>query len=87
MTVVAILRSPRTRRTAAALAATLGAAGTALAHPGHVETPVGGGWLEQIVHLLTEPDHLALLALAVGVALVARRLARRHGARARRDDR
>ena len=34
----------------------------AQAHPGHVDGPL---W-----HLLTEPDHLALILLPVGIAVV-----------------
>jgi hydrogenase/urease accessory protein HupE len=40
---------------------------TALAHPGdhsHI------GFIGNLRHLLTEPDHLAMLAAAVGVAAV-----------------
>ncbi len=40
-------------------------AGEALAHPGHG----AGGWLSATLsHLLSEPDHLALLLLPVAIA-------------------
>ena len=47
-------------------------AGEALAHPGHGT----GGWLSAALsHLLSEPDHLAIILapLLVGLAWVARR--------------
>ena len=53
---------PPFRRLAAPLAA-LAAAPPARAHPGvH-----GADWVATIAHLLTEPDHLAWIALAVTV--------------------
>jgi hydrogenase/urease accessory protein HupE len=56
------------------------------AHPGHAEEPVAG-LMANLAHLLTEPDHLALLALAVAVGVVARRLQRARQARqARRSE-
>lgn len=42
---------------------TLATATPALAHPGDHAT-------SGLVHFLTEPDHLALMALALGVAVV-----------------
>lgn len=47
-------------------------AGEAPAHPDHG----AGGWLSaQLLHLLTEPDHLAMILapLVVGLAWIARR--------------
>lgn len=56
--------------------ATLAAALPAQAHPGDH----GRDWAASIAHLLTEPDHLALIALAAVVgALAWRRIARRGG--------
>lgn len=61
------------------LAASLAALpGAALAHPG----PHGGGLLEALLHLLGEPDHLAMLGGAIAVGLLLARLAA--AARARR---
>ena len=48
-------------------------AGEALAHPDHG----AAGWLSaELLHLLSEPDHLAmsLAPLVLGVALLARRV-------------
>lgn len=81
-----------TRRTGARLAAAIGAALpaiAAIAHPGHDATPAFG-FFEGLVHMLTEPDHLAMLAIAVvlgvagGRAWRARRAARRADAPRRR---
>ena len=50
-------------------------AGEALAHPNHGT----GGWLSAALsHLLSEPDHLALILapLVIGVAWIARRAMR-----------
>lgn len=56
-------------KTSLEAAATLAAmAGAASAHPGHGAASAMGLW-EGLAHLLTQPDHLALLAGA-GVALV-----------------
>ena len=61
------------RAAAPALAAFAG--GTAIAHPGHHAAPAMG-FFEGLQHLLTQPDHVALLALAVGMAVVVARRAR-----------
>jgi hydrogenase/urease accessory protein HupE len=53
--------------TVTALAAT-----AAMAHPGHDATPAYG-FFEGLVHLLTEPDHLAMLAVAVVLGLAGAR--------------
>ena len=79
--------APGVRRGARTLAAGLApfltlAAGSAAAHPGHGAEP-SFGFFEGLVHLLTEPDHLALLALAVGTAV----LVVRHVRAQRRRDR
>jgi hydrogenase/urease accessory protein HupE len=60
---------------ALALALTLGA-GLAQAHPGHADPSAHQmAFVQAVVHLLTEPDHLALLAAAVvGGAWVVRRV-------------
>jgi hydrogenase/urease accessory protein HupE len=52
----------------------LSTTGIAHAHPGQH----GHDWLAALMHLVSEPDHLAGIALAVGVvaALVMRRLRR-----------
>ncbi len=71
---------PALRTAGHALLALLAAApGTALAHPGEHH----GGLLDALMHLLGEPDHLAMLlgALVAGL-LLARRSA---AARARRQ--
>jgi hydrogenase/urease accessory protein HupE len=49
----------------------------ALAHPGDH----GSDWLHAVMHLLSEPDHLAAAALAVGVAVVAVRAITRRNRR------
>ena len=69
-----------TRSVAAGLAATMSTV-AAVAHPGHAATPAFG-FVEGLVHLLTEPDHLALLMLAVVIGVAAAR-----ACRARRDAR
>jgi hydrogenase/urease accessory protein HupE len=51
-------------RRAAAPAALLAVADAALAHPGH-GTHTTDGLLASLAHLITQPDHLALLAIAV----------------------
>ena len=52
----------------------------ALAHPGdHHE-----GWMATLVHLLTQPDHLALLLLAAGAGWAGARMLARRGDRPRR---
>ena len=48
------------------------AAAPAHAHPGH-DTAPAMGFLEGLVHLATQPDHVAMLGLAVVVTLAARR--------------
>jgi hydrogenase/urease accessory protein HupE len=52
----------------------LSTTGIAHAHPGQH----GHDWLAALMHLVSEPDHLTGIALAVGVvaALVVRRLRR-----------
>ena len=58
-------------------------AGEALAHPDHGS----GGWLSATLsHLLSEPDHLAiiLLPLVLGSVWIARYLLRRRRARSTR---
>jgi urease accessory protein len=54
-------------RRAAVPAALLLAAGVASAHPGH-GAPSFDGLLATLRHLLTEPDHVALLAVVVAAA-------------------
>jgi hydrogenase/urease accessory protein HupE len=44
----------------------------AMAHPGHDATPTYG-FFEGLVHLLTEPDHLAMLAIAVVLGMAGAR--------------
>ena len=67
-------------RTLATLVSFMAAASPALAHPGdHHE-----GLLVSLAHLLTEPDHLAMAALAAGIGWAAARLARRRGGPPRR---
>lgn len=62
-----------------AVTSVLAAAGTlllstaAFAHPGHH----GSDWLQAVIHMLTEPDHLASILLAVGVAVLVWRSVRR----------
>lgn len=67
-------------KTSLEAAATLASmAGAASAHPGHAEASAMGLW-EALVHLLTQPDHLALLvgaAVAVGLLIRQRRRSRR----------
>jgi len=48
------------------------AAGAALAHPGH-DTAPPMSLLDSWVHLLTQPDHLGLLAVVVVLAIAAGR--------------
>lgn len=48
----------------------------ASAHPGHLDQPVHGV-AQAIAHLLSEPDHLAMIAAAVAIGLLARRITRR----------
>jgi hydrogenase/urease accessory protein HupE len=63
------------RRTCARIAASLMAtlpAVAAQAHPGHDATPTLG-FFEGLVHLLTQPDHLAMLAIAVVLGRAATR--------------
>ncbi|MFO1220663.1 MAG: HupE/UreJ family protein [Burkholderiaceae bacterium] len=78
---------PSLRRMAALGAGLAGAlmAGAASAHPGHgAGTTLG--FVDGLVHLLTEPDHVAMLVLAV-VAGVAGAKAWRARRAARRADR
>ena len=58
----------------------LAASGIALAHPGH-DTAPAMGFFEGLVHLLTQPDHAAMLGIVVVVALAARRAWRSRRAR------
>lgn len=71
-----VTRSPRRprRSVSIAVALALSTTGIAHAHPGQH----GHDWLAALMHLMSEPDHLAGIALAVGVvaALVVRRLRR-----------
>jgi hydrogenase/urease accessory protein HupE len=69
------------RRTA--LSATLCSAGGAFAHAGHDTAPTMG-WLEGLMHLLTQPDHLWMLAGAAVFVVAALRARRPSKARARR---
>ncbi len=67
---------------AAVTTALLGLAQPALAHPGEH----GSSWFAAALHLLSEPDHLAGLAIGLLVALVlARAGLRRLGARTERS--
>lgn len=68
------------RRSAAVLPGLL-FGGAAVAHPGH-DTAPAMGLFEGLAHLLTQPDHLGLLALAVGAAVISVRALR--AVRARR---
>jgi hydrogenase/urease accessory protein HupE len=45
------------------------AGGSAFAHPGH-HASTTLGFIEGLVHLLTEPDHLGMLAVGVATAVV-----------------
>lgn len=68
-----------TKTTLAAAAALVLATTGASAHPEHGITSAMGLW-EALVHLLTQPDHLALLvgaAVAVGLLIRQRRRSRR----------
>ena len=82
------LRAAMGPRVVAALVSGL-AAGTAAAHPGHTATPTLG-FMDSVVHLLTQPDHVAMLVLAVVVGVAgakawrARRAARRSPPQRRR---
>jgi hydrogenase/urease accessory protein HupE len=75
-----------TRLFRAALPALAG--GSALAHPGH-DAATTLGFVEGLVHLLTEPDHLGMLVVGVATAVVVvRRLrAPRRGGTQRPDPR
>jgi hydrogenase/urease accessory protein HupE len=59
-----------------------GGASQAFAHPGHADAPAMGV-LQALQHLLTQPDHLAVLALGAGVAAWALRAWRQQRARTR----
>ncbi len=52
---------------------------TALAHPGHH----GSDWLQAVMHLLTEPDHLGMILLAIVAAAWGVRQLRRRNQRDR----
>ncbi len=71
-----------TTSTLARAAAPLLASGSVLAHPGD-SSAHAMAFFEGLVHLLTEPDHLAMLGVAVATAVyVVRRVrARRQGSR------
>ncbi len=71
------------RRAAPALPSLL-AAGTALAHPGH-DTAPAMSFMQGLAHLLTQPDHLGMLAAAVAIGVLALRSLR--GKARRRTDR
>lgn len=73
-----ILEKKALRRASALLAAALPLA--AAAHPGH-DTAPAMGWLDALEHLLTQPDHLAALGLALVLAALA--LGAWHGERAK----
>lgn len=74
--------SSLTLKRAVAPVALLGLAQPALAHPGEH----GSSWFAAALHLLSEPDHLAGLAIGLLVALVlARAGLRRLGARPERS--
>jgi hydrogenase/urease accessory protein HupE len=74
------------RRGVAAVAVTL-ATWAAQAHPGHDAVPTSG-LLDLLRHLLTEPDHLALLGGAALAVVAVRRAMRRDDRRNdRRNDR
>jgi hydrogenase/urease accessory protein HupE len=55
------MKGIRMKRTALLAISTLAATTPAFADPGH-------GMVANLVHLLTEPDHLAILALVAGAA-------------------
>ena len=61
------------------------AGASAFAHPGH-DTAPAMGFFEGLAHLMTQPDHVAMLGGALVAALVARRVwrGRRDARRARR---
>ncbi len=59
------------------------ATGMAHAHPGH-DTAPAFSLLEGLVHMLTQPDHLLMLAGAAGFAVAAIRGWRLHRVSARR---
>lgn len=62
-------------------AALLIGAAAASAHPGHDAQAHAMGWWQGLVHLLSEPDHLLLLAGGVVLVLAAvRGLRSRRGA-------
>jgi hydrogenase/urease accessory protein HupE len=77
-------RTAAVRRAAAP--ALLAAVSAALAHPGHDTAPTMG-FVEGLLHLLTQPDHAAMLVLAVAAGVAgarawhARRVQRRGRAR------
>jgi hydrogenase/urease accessory protein HupE len=66
--------TPSARRAAAVLPGLLPCT-AALAHPGHDSAPAMG-FFEALLHLLTQPDHLGMLAVAVGIGVIAVRAAR-----------
>jgi hydrogenase/urease accessory protein HupE len=76
------IAAPSVRRVALALPSLL-ASGAALAHPGH-DTAPSLGFLQGLMHLLTQPDHLGMLAAAVVIGVAALRSVRRRATRAGR---
>lgn len=70
----------RRQLTAGFLAAGLPA--VALAHPGDH----GSDWLHAAMHLLSEPDHLGMVLLAIAAAVWGVRLLRRRGRRGAASD-
>jgi hypothetical protein len=58
-------------------------AGAALAHPGHDTSPQFG-LIDGLLHMLTQPDHLLMLAGAIAVALAGVRVLRTRRASHRR---
>ena len=61
------------QRAAAVVAIGISAAGASLAHPGH-DTAPPMGWGEGLAHLLSQPDHIAMLVGAVAAGVVAARV-------------
>lgn len=69
---------------ASAVLAATGA--SAFAHPGH-DTAPAMGFFEGLAHLMTQPDHVAMLGLAVVIGVAARRAWRGRRAASRRERR
>lgn len=68
----------RQARRAALWATGLAATGAAQAHPGHDSAP-SMGFIDGLMHLLTQPDHLWILAGAVALGVMAARGWRQRG--------